>query len=360
MDGPSSADDPLTSIVHRRMGRRRFLGMSAMGALGLAAAACSKGGTPSVGGSPSAIRAKIDGDLYFFNWNSYINPKLIKGFEKEYGVTVHQIYYASEDEAVSKVAANQPYDVAIIDSTQIPRLIKAGLIREVDHSELTNWDQVLPFFKDPTYDPGAKHTAPYDVGPVGIAWRTDILGDMTGSFADLWNNAQKAKGHTFVLDDMIHMLGMALLHAGYSQNSGDPGELKAATDSLLQLKPYLGGISSNDYNMDGGNAWLTPAWSGDMYYYLSTAKDPSIVKWEICKEGQLFTADQIVILTAARHPGTGLLFMDWLLAPENVTENTAFIGYPIPTTAGLEAYKKLTHQFPWLSVGQDLLDQPSA
>lgn len=359
MSGSCADEDPLALIMRRRVGRRRFLTQSTAAALGLAVAGCATS-SPSASPSSKPVKAKVDGDLYFFNWSSYISPKLIKGFEKQYGITVHQVYFATEDEAIAKVAAKQPYDVAIIDSTQVPRLVQAGLLREIDHSQLKNWNDVLPFFQNPTYDPGAKHTAPYDVGPVGIAWRTDLVSDMTGSFEDLWRNAVKAKGHAFVLDDMIHTLGMALLHAGFSENSGEPSQLKAATDALLKLKPDLGGISSNDYTMDGGNAWITSAWSGDMYYYLQTAKKPDLVKWEICKEGQLFTADNICVPTAARHPGTGLLFMDWLLAPEHVAENTAFIGYPVPTHAGLAAYKQLTVKYPWLNVGEDLISKPSA
>ena len=92
---------------------------------------------------------------------------------------------------------------------------------------------------------------------------------------------------------------------------------------------------------------------------VQTAKQPNLVKWQICKEGQLFTADSITIPTAARHPGTGLLFMDWLLSPEHVAENTQYIGYPIPTRAGLAAFKKLTEKYPWLNVSDDLLNQPS-
>ena len=78
----------LTSMFgpRSRMNRRTMLKGSAL--LGGAALlnACSNGNSPGLtgggGGSQQPIEPKIDGDLYYFNWAQYLNPKLFDGFQK--------------------------------------------------------------------------------------------------------------------------------------------------------------------------------------------------------------------------------------------------------------------------------------
>jgi spermidine/putrescine transport system substrate-binding protein len=343
-----------------RMNRRSMLKGTAM--LGGAAllAACSKNSPAPAGGGAGQppIEPKIDGDLYYFNWAQYISPKLISGFEDHYGVTVHKTYFENEDEVVAKVGADQPYDIAVIGGYNLPKLIAAGKLREIDHAALQNYGEVMGFFNDPPYDPGAKHSVPYDVGPEGIAYRTDMVQNMTGSWNDLWTHPE-AKGHTYVLDSMEDTIGMGLLKSGFPLDSGDPAQLDAAANALIELKPSLAGFSSNDYNMVHDQAWMMQAWTGDIYYYLSVADNPDLVRWQACKEGTLFSADNMVIPTAAKHPGTAMLFIDWMLHPENAATNVGYIGYPVPTTGGMAEYNKLIKNYPWLAVGDDQLNDPS-
>jgi hypothetical protein len=34
------------------------------------------------------VKAKIDGDLVYFNWADYLDPSVFKGFKEEYGVDI--------------------------------------------------------------------------------------------------------------------------------------------------------------------------------------------------------------------------------------------------------------------------------
>jgi len=181
---------------------------------------------------------------------------------------------------------------------------------------------------------------------------------MTGSWNDLWTHPE-AKGHTYVLDSMEDTIGMSLLRSGFALNASDPSQLDQAGNALIDLKPNLAGFSSNDYNMVHDQAWMMQAWTGDIYYYLSVADNPDLVRWEACKEGTLFSADNMVIPVAAKHPGTALLFIDWVTHPENAALNVDYIGYPVPTTAGMAEYNKLIKNYPWLAIGDDDLSDPS-
>ena len=54
---------------------------------------------------------KVDGDLVYFNWAEYIDPAVIKSFEKRYGVKVRESYFDSMSAMMSKLRSGIEYDV---------------------------------------------------------------------------------------------------------------------------------------------------------------------------------------------------------------------------------------------------------
>ncbi len=353
--------------INPLVSRRMILRSGSMAALAAAAAACGSGGSPSPGSSagkgPGPVPARKDGStLNLFAWQGYFAPSTIKGFEKKYGITVNQTYITSGDDELQKVVAGLPFDVAITNSTTLPQVAAAKLLRPIGHGELSNWDQVIPYFQNPYYDPGAKYSVGYAMAPIGIAYRTDKFPKLTGSWSDLWTYGPKDAGHVYMLNDMQASMSIALMHLGLNQYTSSPSDLSAAAKSLIALKPKLGGFASTNtiQIIASGEAAMIPSYTGNVYTALLQAKNKSTIRFELCREGQLFNADTMAIPASAAHPGNGMLFIDWMLAPENMTANVNYIGYPVPTTAAMSAYNALVKNYPWLSVGTDLLSKPSA
>jgi spermidine/putrescine transport system substrate-binding protein len=72
-----------------------------------------------------------------------------------------------------------------------------------------------------------------------------------------------------------------------------------------------------------------------------------------------FNSDCVVVPAAAKHPGTGLVFADFLLRPDNMTKIVDFVGYPVSTTAGNEAYNTLVADYPFLQYDEAVLTNPN-
>jgi spermidine/putrescine transport system substrate-binding protein len=341
--------------------RRTVLRGSLVAAMAGLVAACSSGGSAS---SPAAgIKAEKDGStLDLFAWQGYFAPSTISGFEKKYGITVNQTYITSSDDELQKVVAGLPFDVAIANSEYLQQIIPAGLLRPLDHANLSNWSQVDSYFNSPYYDPGAKYSVPYAMAPMGLVYRSDVFPSLSGSWSDLWEHAGDAPGRVYLLDDMQISLSIALMHLGLPIVNPTQDNLNAAANALLQLKPKVAGFVSVNtiQTIASGQAAMMPTYTGNVYTALSSAKDPATIKFELCKEGQLFNSDTMSITTKAAHPGNGMLFINYMLAPENMTANIDYIGYPVGTTAGTAAYAKVVEKTPWLVVGTDLLSKPSA
>ena len=293
---------------------------------------------------------KPDGDLAYFNWAQYIDPQLLRGFEKEYGVKVKESNFTNMETMLAKLRSGVKYDVAFPEAQTAAQLVQAKFLAPLDHSKLTNWSQVNSAFHNPWYDPGAKYTVPYAIWTTGIAYRTDKVKGMTGSWNDLWNHPEAAK-HTYLLDDFRETIGMGLLKTGTKDvNSTSSAAVGKSQDAILKLKPRLRGFTSVNTEMANGTSWLTHMWSGTVYQALLTMKNPETLKYQTNKEGIPVGSDTMVMLKNAPHPNTAQLFLNYMLRPESSSQNVKIIGYPMMTTAGLKTYDNLTKKYPWLKV----------
>ena len=91
-------------------------------------------------------------------------------------------------------------------------------------------------------------------------------------------------------------------------------------------------------------------WSGTTYQALLASKTPELLRYQVNKEGTPVGSDTMMMLKNAPHPNTAMLFIDWMLRPENSVQNVGVIGYPMMTTAGLKTYSGLTKKYPWLKI----------
>ena len=171
---------------------------------------------------PPSAKAKIDGDLVYFNWADYLAPSVVKGFQEEYGVKVIESNYDSMEGMYAKIAAGNEYDIVFPIAKWVVKLKREGKIRSIDPAQLKNADQVFysgSYFNEPWYDARSEASVPFTVYKTGIGWRTDKVSTMTGSWHDLWND--EARGQIFTLDDQDEALAMAAILLGYDVNTAE-------------------------------------------------------------------------------------------------------------------------------------------
>lgn len=338
-----------------RASRRGLLtGGLALGAsLTLPGCAYIRDDAPTDAPLPKSAKAKIDGDLVYFNWADYLAPSVVKGFQEEYGVQVIESNYDSMEGMYAKLAAGNEYDIVFPIAKWVVKLKREGKIRAIDPAQLKNADQVYysgSYFNDPWYDAGSAASVPFTVYKTGIGWRTDKVSTMTGSWEDLWND--EARGRIFTLDDQDEALGMAALLLGYDVNTAKASELDDMKDLLIDQKEYLRAYSSDDVNnMVGGDAWVHHMWSGDFLYLRNwLVDDPEAFDFEAPTEGCPINSDAYVIPANAPHPGTAMVFIDYLLRPENAIKNTKYLSYPFPVKDALPAFAELAKDVPACNV----------
>ena len=205
------------------MRRRDFLRAGAGVAAGAFVAGCGVGpqSAPPAVVQP-VVKPKIDGDLLIFNWTEYMNPKVIKRFEKQYGVKVTVSNFDSMPSMMAKLQAGNQYDLIFPTADYVNRLNRRNALRPLDRAALKNAAASTRSSTTPGTTRTPRHTVPYGMYTTGIAWREDKVGDLTGSWGDLAN--EQAKGRIFMLDDFQEAIGQAnLLQRVRAQHDGARG-----------------------------------------------------------------------------------------------------------------------------------------
>jgi spermidine/putrescine transport system substrate-binding protein len=347
------------------LSRRSFLkGGLALGATAsLATSGCAyiPSETPVRKALPTSAKAKIDGDLVYFNWADYLDPSVLKGFQREYGVKIIQSNFDSMEGMYAKIQAGNQYDIVFPIAKWVVKMRQEGKLRAIDHGQLSNADQVFysgSYYNDPWYDDKSAVSVPFTVYKTGIGWRTDKVDSMTGSWRDLWN--PHAAKHIFTLDAQDETLAMAALLLGYDVNTAKPAQLEEIKKLLISQKKYLRGYSSDDINvMARGDSWIEHMWSGDfMYLRNGVVKHPENFDFEAPEEGTPINSDAYCIPTNAKHPGTAMVFIDYLLRPENAKKNIGWLYYPMPVKDAVSTFAKLAKDTPACNVELKDLENP--
>ena len=89
---------------------------------------------PSASPGQSASAARV---VHLYNWADYIDPAVIADFEKTTGIKVTEDVFDSQDMLETKLlTGGSGYDVAVVASDKLPRLVAAGVLQKRDYTLL--------------------------------------------------------------------------------------------------------------------------------------------------------------------------------------------------------------------------------
>ncbi|HST26263.1 MAG TPA: spermidine/putrescine ABC transporter substrate-binding protein [Gaiellaceae bacterium] len=279
------------------------------------------------------------GPLQVFNWDAYVNPAVVRAFEKQYGVSVEITTFENEEEAIAKLASRAvQFDVWFATVEYLGKAVAGKLIQPLDHAYLTNIGNVWPSLASPFYDVGSRYSVPYVVYTTGIAWRRDKVKAPTTyrNPYDIFWNARSVSGKLAVIDDVREALGMALLRRHVANvNTEDPSLIARAGADLAQLTKLDNvKVNQTDYqDIPSGATWITQAYSGDMATaasYMPKGVPVSVVGFWRPDKGGMIGSDMITILRGSKRPVLAHHFLNYLLDRKHAIENFSWLGYVPP------------------------------
>jgi spermidine/putrescine transport system permease protein len=271
--------------------------------------------------------------LNIYTWSSYISPRVIHGFEREFHCHVNYDLYDSNEALLTKLqAGNVDYDLVVPSDYMVEILVHQGLLAKLDKSRLPNaWANTEPRFLGLPFDPHNDYSVPYAWGTTGLAYRSDLVGGNLDGWDALFD--PRFAGHILLLDDTREVFGMALKKLGYSLNSTDPDEIRQARDLLLRQKPWVKGYNSSNFEQDlaAGDAWIAQAFNGNLTFVMH---DEPRIRYVIPKEGCTISVDSACIPRRAPHPALAQDFINYFHRTEVAARFVNDCGFNTPTRFG--------------------------
>ncbi|MGD1096048.1 MAG: spermidine/putrescine ABC transporter substrate-binding protein [Bryobacteraceae bacterium] len=221
--------------------------------------------------------------LNVYNWSDYVAPDTVSNFEHEFGVNVRYGTYEGNQEMIAKVmSGNSGWDVVFPSADMIQPMREMGLLQPLNHAWLPNLDSLDRAFQTPPWDQELRWSVPYMHGTTGVVYQKSLAA-APEAWADMWS--ERLRGKITMLDDPQEVIGICLKKIGFSVNSGDPQELRAAQAQAVAQKPLLRAYLNAEVRdqLVAGDVTAAQAWAVTAGQAIAAAPDK--LAFSLPKEG---------------------------------------------------------------------------
>ncbi len=255
--------------------------------------------------------------LNVYNWENYVAKTTVPTFEREFNCRVRYATYGSAEEMLAKVmSGNSGWDVVFPSNSFVQPMEDLGLLAPLDHSRLSNLENLDQRFRSPEWDRNLDRCVPYMHSATGIIYSKTVSRPPL-AWADLWTDSYSRR--VTMLDDSAEVFGACLKRLHGSVNSGDPQQLRAARDLAVEQKPLLRAYLSEEVRdqLVAGDVLVAQMWA----QVAQVAMDNSAhLAFSFPVEGFALYADNAAILRESKHRDLAYEFLNYLLEPKIAAE----------------------------------------
>lgn len=268
--------------------------------------------------------------LILFNWSEYMDPAIIKDFEKVCACKVSTPVYESNEDLLAKLKqGGVSYDVIVPSDYIVPVLIRSNLLQKLDRSKLKNYANLAPKFVNTPFDPKSEYTAGYQWGTTGIVYNKKTLPNPEQSWS-LFFDPKKQKGNFVLMNDMRVTIGAALKYQGKSLNSRVVADLKAAEklleDAKKRSRGFVEGVNSSKAVLAGTVA-AAISFNGEANRFAAENKE---IGFFIPKEGSTLALDMMAIPASSKNVDLAHQFINYILEPRVGARLSNYTAYASP------------------------------
>jgi spermidine/putrescine transport system substrate-binding protein len=280
--------------------------------------------------------------LHIYNWADYMNPDVLKKFEKQNNCRIVLDTFESNEAMYAKLKAGaKGYDLIFPTSYMAGIMKEQGMLQPLKHDLIPNLANLDRKYLALTQDPQMEYGVPYLISLSGIGYNKTRLGEQEPTWA-LFTKPEIARRCT-LLNDMRESIGAALKSLGYSLNTTSEAELAAAQQVLVKWKKNIAKFEVEEAlrGLSSAEFLLVHAYNGDILQAMGENKDLAFL---VPKEGTTVASDDMVIPANADQVELAHAFINFIHDPANSAENMEFVSYLSPNIEGQklvsEAFRK--------------------
>lgn len=250
----------------------------------------------------------------------------------DYETALNQAEANGED--ADSVTLEEPvYDIVFASGDVIERLIEGGLVEALDYSQLPNASAINEEYQNCGYDPGGVYSVTTLWQMMGLLWNTAYIDTQITSWDTLWNEAYA--GQILMPADLRDAMAVALTSLGCSVNAADSEAWSEGWALLEEQSSLVQGYTAAEgfSKMIDGDAWLTPAYSGDA---LNMMSENSSLSFAVPIEGTWRISYGYCIVAGTSYSDAALEFINYMCQEENLARNAIYCKYSVTSDSALE------------------------
>jgi spermidine/putrescine transport system substrate-binding protein len=285
------------------------------------------------------------GNWTFSNWPLYMDKKVLRDFNREYGGKVRYLEDINDNyEFFGKVRQQLEQgdsidrDIVVLTTYMSQRWVRNGYVEPIDKRNVPNMKNLVDNLMAPEHDPERQYTLPFQSGAIGLGYDIKQTGRELTSVQDFFDPA--FKGRVTLLSEPYDAASTVLLGDGIDASKATLDQLLGAIDKIDQANQ--GGqfrrFTGNDYTTDlaKGNVWVSMAYSGDV---VSLQSDNPNLRFAYPEEGAMIFTDELMMPAGVEHPYAAETMMNYLYEPEVAATLAAYINYISPVKGAQEILK---------------------
>jgi putrescine transport system substrate-binding protein len=278
-----------------------------------------------------------------YNWNDYVDPKVLEDFTKETGIKViYDTYDNNEIVETKMLAGKSGYDIVVPSAPFLQRMVEAGVFQPLDLAKLPNhknlWPEIMNRLK--TYDPGNRFAVPYLWGTIGLGVNVAKVKErLGGQVPQSWDllldpkiSAKLKDCGIHVLDGPEDVLPNVLRALKLDPNSKTQADIQKAGDAVFRVRDNVRKFHSSEYinGLAGGDICMALGFSGDILQARKRAKEAGNgveIDYIIPREGAQMWFDSMAIPKDAPNAANAHILIDYLLRPDVAAANSNLVEY---------------------------------
>ncbi|MCG6860404.1 MAG: spermidine/putrescine ABC transporter substrate-binding protein [Chromatiaceae bacterium] len=267
--------------------------------------------------------------LNLLTWSDYLDEDLVSRFEERFNAKLAFTFFETDARRNEMLARQGPggFDLAIVDTSDIPVLKKKGWIAPFDPAQITNLGRLHPRCRSGREEVD-DYGIPYFWGTQGIAYRSDLVDQPITRWMQLFRPAEQLRGKIVMIDDPWDLFGMALKALGKSMNSENSEDWDAAGRLVHTQKAYVGHYGY--IAIDEGSGLVTGKVLAAQIYNgeaLSLQEHNKDIVYAHPEEGSSYWVDHWVLFRQAPQPELAHAFLDFLNDPRNAAANAQTVYF---------------------------------
>lgn len=363
-ENESSMESTGNSLIRRRRLLKLGAGASVAGLAGCmgdgSGGGESDGGSTDSSGSVTGTTAGSSGELAdtlrFYSWGGStqeaLTEHLIEPFEEEFGVTVEQSSFSSQDKMLANVRSNPAgsYDVIMPSLSGSYNAVKQDLVEPLRLDNIDTWSNLLPAFSEfsPAGTGENTYVAPLYYGTIGMVYNTD---QVSGSPPFSWNYTWDSEfSGVLTLEGFAYVrMFTTALALGMDPNKmeGDAGSYEEGVQQVYDAMSEQHGLVQKYWTSgqeqttlySNETAVIGDGWSGRILSLQEDGYDN--LKYTIPEEGAYGFSDTFAIAKGSEHRHTAEKFIQFAYRPEIMQSLSPVVGYPPATDATSSEIKSL-------------------